>query len=119
MAAWMLPERIRQWTIWISEALGRRSRKYWLPILIGVPFAHGRRISSWWFTTPRADDDRRDHCDFRSCPARRYGPVAVELPGWAGEWLTAWLEKLSLLWSTVRMRSVHCWSRLWQRASFS
>lgn len=87
MAAWTLPKRFQEWTSRMAEPLDRRSRKYWLPILIGVLFAQGRRTASRWFTAAGVDDDWRDHYYFLSCLGRKAGLVATELLMIAMRWI--------------------------------
>ena len=48
MAAWMLPKRITDWCEFLTTALDRRSRKYFIPLVVGMVLATGRRTVSCW-----------------------------------------------------------------------
>ena len=61
MAAWTLPKRFVEWMSRMAAPLDRRSRKYWLPLIIGVLFATGRRTASRWFSAVGVQDDWRNH----------------------------------------------------------
>ena len=43
MAAWTLPHRITEWCENLTTTLDRRSRKYFLTIVLGIVLATGRR----------------------------------------------------------------------------
>ena len=46
MAAWTLPHRIADWCEFLTTALDRRSRKYFVTIILGMLLASGRRTVS-------------------------------------------------------------------------
>jgi hypothetical protein len=48
MAAWTLPNRIADWCQILTTALDRRSRKYFLTIVLGMLLGSGRRTVSCW-----------------------------------------------------------------------
>jgi hypothetical protein len=79
MLAWMLPEQFRQWIDLMATPLDRRSRKYWLPLIVGLLFAQGRRTASRWFVAAGITDDWRDHYYFLSSLGRKTKWVATEL----------------------------------------
>lgn len=87
MAAWMLPKRFQEWTTRMADPLDRRSRKYWLPILVGVLFAQGRRTASRWFAAAGVGDDWRDHYYFLGSLGRKISGVASELLMIAMTWI--------------------------------
>jgi len=87
MAAWTLPQRIREWTTQMAGPLDRRSRKYWLPIVIGVLFATGRRTASRWFTAAGVGDDWQEHYYFLGSLGRKTRQVATELLKIAMTWI--------------------------------
>lgn len=87
MAAWMLPKRIREWNAQLAEPLDRRSRKYLMPLLIGVLFAQGRRTASRWFTAAGVNEDWRVHYHFLFTLGHRTRQVATELLKIAMRWL--------------------------------
>ena len=79
MVAWMLPKRFQEWASQMVRPLDRRSQKYWLPVLIGVLFAQGRRTASRWFAAAGVEDDWRDHYYFLGSLGRKVECVAVPL----------------------------------------
>ena len=48
MAAWTLPNRITDWCEILTTALDRRSRKYFLTIILGMLLGSGRRTVACW-----------------------------------------------------------------------
>ena len=76
MAAWMLPQRMREWMIRLASPFDRRQRKYLLPTVIGVLFAQGRRTASRWFQAAGVEDDWQDHYYFLSTLGRKSREVA-------------------------------------------
>lgn len=89
MAAWMLPARYREWIERLAAPLDRRSRKYLLPVLIGVVFAQGRRTASSWFRAAGVNDDWQDHYYFLSSLGRKTRAVAEVLLRIAVKWIPA------------------------------
>ena len=87
MAAWMLPKRFQEGTTRRAGPLDRRSRMSWLPILVGVLFAQGRRTASRWFAAAGVGDDWRDHDYFLGSLGRKISEVASELLMIAMTWI--------------------------------
>jgi len=87
MAAWTLPRRFQEWTSQMAAPLDHRSRKYWLPVVIGVLFAQGRRTASRWFAAAGVADDWRDHYYFLGSLGRKISEVASELLMIAMTWI--------------------------------
>ena len=79
MAAWKLPKRFCERATQMAAPLDRRSRKYWLPVLIGVLFAQGRRTASRWFTAAGVGQDWQRHYYFLGLLGHKTGLVATEL----------------------------------------
>jgi hypothetical protein len=57
MAAWTLPDRIADWCQILTTALDRRSRKYFLTIVLGMLLGSGRRTVSCWLRAAGVTDD--------------------------------------------------------------
>ena len=87
MDARMLPDRLQDWMSRLSMPLDARSRKYVLPVLIGVWFAQGRRTASRWFQAAGVVDDWQDHYYFLGSLGRKTGRVATHLLQIALRWL--------------------------------
>ena len=64
MAAWTLPNRITDWCEILTTALDRRSRKYFLTIILGMLLGSGRRTVSCWLRAADVTDDWQDHYYF-------------------------------------------------------
>lgn len=79
MAAWTLPQRIAEWCEVLSAGLDRRSRKYFVSIVLGMLLASGRRTVSSWLRAAGVLDDWQDHYYFLQTLGRRAGRVATEL----------------------------------------
>ena len=87
MDARMLPDRLQDWMPRLNSALDARSRKYLLPVMIGVWFAQGRRTASRWFQAAGVVDDWQDHYYFLGSLGRNTGRVATQLLQIALRWL--------------------------------
>ena len=79
MAAWTLPNRIADWCEILTTALDRRSRKYFLTIILGMLLASGRRTVSCWLRAAGVTDDWQDHYCFLQTLGRSAKRVATEL----------------------------------------
>lgn len=87
MVAWMLPARFRQWCEELTSPLDARSRKYLLPVVIGVLFAQGRRTAARWFQTAGVGDDWQDYYYFLGSLGRKTREVATRLLRIVGAWI--------------------------------
>ena len=76
MAAWTLPNRIAGWCRFLTSTLDRRSRKYFLTIVLGMILAKGRRTVSSWLRAAGVGDDWKDHYYFLQTLGRKAGDVA-------------------------------------------
>ena len=79
MAAWTLPNRIADWCEILTTALDRRSRKYFLTIILGMLLGSGRRTVSCWLRAAGVTDDWQDHYYFLQTLGRSAKRVATEL----------------------------------------
>lgn len=79
MAAWTLPHRIADWCEFLTTALDRRSRKYFVTIILGMLLASGRRTVSCWLRAAGVSDDWQDHYYFLQTLGRRAKHVAMKL----------------------------------------
>lgn len=79
MAAWTLPNRITDWCEILTTALDRRSRKYFLTIILGMLLGSGRKTVSCWLRAVGVTDDWRDHYYFLQTLGRNAKRVAKEL----------------------------------------
>lgn len=79
MAAWTLPHRITDWCEILTTALDRRSRKYFLTIILGMLLGSGRRTVACWLRAAGVTDDWQDHYYFLQTLGRSAKPVATEL----------------------------------------
>ena len=79
MAAWTLPKSIAKWCEDLSAGLDRRSRKYLVPIILGMLLASGRRTVSSWLRAVGVGDDWQDHYYFLQTLGRSAGRVATQL----------------------------------------
>ncbi len=79
MAAWTLPERIAEWCEVLSTGWDCRSRKYSVPIILGMLLASGRRTVSSWLRAAGVVEDWQDHYYFLQTLDRSAGRVATKL----------------------------------------
>lgn len=79
MAAWTLPDRITEWCEILTTALDRRSRKYFLTIILGMLLGSGRKTVSCWLRAAGVNDDWQDHYYFLQTLGRSAKRVATEL----------------------------------------
>ena len=79
MAAWTLPEKITDWCEFLTTTLDRRSRKYFLTVIVGMILASGRRTVSSWLRAAGVGDDWQDHYDFLQTVGRSAGGIAKSL----------------------------------------
>ncbi len=79
MAAWTLPHRITDWCEILTTALDRRSRKYFLTIILGMLLGSGRRTVACWLRAAGVTDDWQDHYYFLQTLGRSAKRVATEL----------------------------------------
>jgi DDE superfamily endonuclease len=79
MAAWTLPYRIAEWCENLTTALDRRSRKYFINVLLGMILATGRRTVSSWLRAAGVSDDWQDHYYFLQTVGRNAGGLATKL----------------------------------------
>ena len=79
MAAWTLLDRIADWCQILTTALDRRSRKYFLAIILGMMLGSGRRTVSCWLRAEGVTDDWQDHYYFLQTLGRSAKRVATEL----------------------------------------
>jgi len=79
MAAWTLPHRIVECCENLTSALDRRSRKYLLPLVIGMILSHGRRTVSCWLRAVGVGDEWQDYYHFLQTLGRNAGHVATKL----------------------------------------
>ena len=79
MAVWTLPKRIAEWCEVLSAGLDRRSRKYLVPVILGMLLASGRRTVSSWLRAAGIGDDWQDRYYFLQTLGRSAGRVATEL----------------------------------------
>lgn len=77
MAAWTLPQSLAPWCEKISATLDARSRKYFVPIILGMLLASGRRTVSCWLRACGVSDDWRDHYYFLQTLGRSAGEAAL------------------------------------------
>ncbi len=85
MAAWTLPHRITDWCEILTTALDRRSRKYFLTIILGMLLGSGRRTVACWLRAAGVTDDWHDHYYFLQTLGRSAKRVATELLQLAGD----------------------------------
>ena len=64
MAAWTLPHKIAEWCENLTTALDRRSRKYFVTVVLGMVLATGRRTVSSWLRAAGVTNDWQDHYYF-------------------------------------------------------
>ena len=79
MAAWTLPHRITEWCENLTTTLDRRSRKYFLTIVLGMVLATGRRTVASWLRAAGVTDDWQDHYYFLQTVGRNAHHVATRL----------------------------------------
>jgi hypothetical protein len=79
MAAWTLPRMIADWCEILSTGLDRRSRKYFVAIILGMLLASGRRTVSCWLRAAGVSDDWQDHYYFLQTLGRSAKSVATKL----------------------------------------
>lgn len=79
MAAWTLPHRITDWCENLTTALDRRSRKYFLPLILGMVLANGRRTVSSWLRAVGVTEDWQDHYYFLQTAGRNARHLATKL----------------------------------------
>jgi len=79
MAPWTLPNRITDWCEILTTALDRRSRKYFLTIILGMLLGSGRRTVACWLRAAGVTDDWQDHYYFLQTLGRSSKRVATEL----------------------------------------
>ena len=79
MAAWTLPNRKADWCEFLTTALDRRSRKYFVTIILGMLLASGRRTVSCWLRAVGVSDDWQDHYYFLQTLGWRAKHVATKL----------------------------------------
>jgi hypothetical protein len=80
MAAWTPPQIITDWCEILTSVLDRRSRKYFLPVILGMVLATGRRTVSSWLRASGVGDDWQDHYYFLQTVGRNARPLATKLP---------------------------------------
>ena len=76
MAAWTLPHRITDWCENLTTALDRRSRKYFISVVLGMVLATGRRTVSSWLRAAGVSAEDREALLQQTCAQ----PHAVEMP---------------------------------------
>lgn len=79
MAAWTLLDRIADWRQILTTAPDRRSRKYFLTIILSMLLGSGRRTVSCWLRAVGVTDDWQDHYYFLQTLGRSAKRVATEL----------------------------------------
>jgi hypothetical protein len=79
MAAWTLPETITDWCRFLTSTLDRRSRRYFLTVILGMLLSSGRRTVSSWLRAAGVSDDWRDHYYFLQTVGRKSGQIAQML----------------------------------------
>jgi len=79
MAAWTLPHRITDWCENLTTALDRRSRKYFVTVVLGMVLANGRRTVSSWLRAAGVGDDWQDHYYFLQTVGRNARHLATKL----------------------------------------
>ena len=79
MAAWTLPEKIADWCRFLTTTLDRRSRQYFLTVIVGMILASGRRTVSSWLRAAGVGDDWQDHYYFLQTVGRSAGGIAKSL----------------------------------------
>jgi hypothetical protein len=76
MAAWTLPEKIADWCRFLTTALDRRSRKYFVTVMLGMLLSTGRRTVSSWLRAAGVGGDWQDHYYFLQTVGRKAGEIA-------------------------------------------
>lgn len=79
MAAWTLPHRIAEWCENLTSTLDRRSRKYFIPLILGMVLSTGRRTVSSWLRAAGVSDDWQDHYCFLQTVGRHTRELATRL----------------------------------------
>ena len=79
MAAWTLPAMILDWCEFVTNALDRRSRKYFFNIILGMILSCGRRTVSCWLRSGDVSEDWQDHYYFLQTLGRSAKRVATQL----------------------------------------
>lgn len=79
MAAWTLPQKITDWCRFLTTTLDRRSRKYFLTVILGMLLSSGRRTVSSWLRAAGVGDDWQDHYYFLQTVGRNTGRIAKSL----------------------------------------
>ena len=79
MAAWTLPKRISEWCEILTSTLDRRSRKYFIPLVVGMVLSTGRRTVSRWLRAAGVSDDWQDYYHFLQTVGRNAGHMATKL----------------------------------------
>ena len=73
MAAWTLPHKITEWCENLTTALDRRSRKYFVTVVLGMVLSTGRRTVSSWLRAAGVSNDWQDHYYFLQTVGRSAG----------------------------------------------
>jgi len=79
MAAWTLPKRIANWCEILTTALDRRSRKYFVTLILGMVLSTGRRTVSCWLRAACVGDDWHNHYHFLQTVGRNASHLATRL----------------------------------------